>query len=53
MTITNAFQEILLSKIEDLCGTGGDEVTSVRMEVFELQGLLSSLIPVLFKAFLE
>ncbi|KAL3985596.1 CTP synthase [Acanthocheilonema viteae] len=32
-------QGILLSKIENLCGTGGNEisVTSVRMEIFELQ----------------
>ncbi|EFO19330.1 CTP synthase [Loa loa] len=30
----------VLSKIEDLCGTGGDKtgMTSVRMEIFELQG---------------
>lgn len=41
--MVNIFQEILLSKIEDLCGTEGDEidVASVRMEIFELQGLFS------------
>lgn len=53
MIIINSFQEILLSKIEDLCATGGDkiDVTSVRMEIFELQGLLSSLMSVLFLKF--